>query len=206
MVTFISSPFSFSVLRSEIGLHEAARKNQPELIKKLLAAKVDVNSRNNVSVSNQQLCFVHVDAAMRFLRVHFDQFLNNSPKMINFHRLTELHFTGHARPGMTASSSCCSTVMPTSKPRTRYMTKLWIRNERQLWDAIIKWDHYYEADILQYGMKAMLWAAWFGHVSAMKILVNNGADVRCVNKVGQFIRPGDWIINELNLFWWRHHC
>ena len=40
----------FAVLRSEIHLHEAARKNSVDKVKKLISDKVDVNSRNNVSI------------------------------------------------------------------------------------------------------------------------------------------------------------
>jgi hypothetical protein len=32
-------------------------------------------------------------------------------------------------------------------------------------------------------MRAILWAAWFGQVDLMKVLVNNEADVRCSSKV-----------------------
>ncbi len=41
--------YYFSVLRSEIHLHEAARKNSVDRVRKLITDRVDVNSRNNVS-------------------------------------------------------------------------------------------------------------------------------------------------------------
>ncbi len=44
----------FAVLRSEIQLHEAARKNDGDKVRKLIAEKVDVNSRNNVSTRRGQ--------------------------------------------------------------------------------------------------------------------------------------------------------
>ena len=37
--------------------------------------------------------------------------------------------------------------------------------------------------VFQYGMRALLWAAWFGHRDAVRVLVNSGATVNCVNKV-----------------------
>ena len=35
----------------------------------------------------------------------------------------------------------------------------------------------------QYGMRAMLWAAWFGHKDAITILVTGGANVAAKNRV-----------------------
>lgn len=32
-------------------------------------------------------------------------------------------------------------------------------------------------------MRPVLWAAWFGHLEAMKFLINSGATPRCTNKV-----------------------
>ena len=32
-------------------------------------------------------------------------------------------------------------------------------------------------------MRPVLWAAWFGHLEAMKFLINSGATPRCSNKV-----------------------
>ncbi len=37
-------------------------------------------------------------------------------------------------------------------------------------------------------MKPLLWAAWFGHVDSIRLLVNSGADIACANKV-QFLFP-----------------
>ena len=45
--------YLFPVLRSEIHLHEAARKNSVDRVRKLITDRVDVNSRNNVSMFNQ---------------------------------------------------------------------------------------------------------------------------------------------------------
>jgi len=36
---------------------------------------------------------------------------------------------------------------------------------------------------LQYGMRPVLWAAWFGHLEALKLLINSGATAKCSNKV-----------------------
>ena len=38
---------------------------------------------------------------------------------------------------------------------------------------------------LQYGMRALNWAAWFGHEDAIRLLVNGGANIFTANKVRQ---------------------
>ena len=38
--------------------------------------------------------------------------------------------------------------------------------------------------VFQYGMRALVWAAWFGHKDVVEILITNGANVNCVNRVG----------------------
>ena len=42
--------FSILVLKSEVILHEAARKNNADVVRRLVAAKVNINCTNNVSV------------------------------------------------------------------------------------------------------------------------------------------------------------
>ena len=49
--------FSISVLRREISLHDACRKNEEETVKKILSDKIDVNCRNNVSVHIHVISF-----------------------------------------------------------------------------------------------------------------------------------------------------
>ncbi|CAL1546039.1 unnamed protein product, partial [Lymnaea stagnalis] len=34
----------------------------------------------------------------------------------------------------------------------------------------------------KYGMRAVLWSAWFGHIPVLKALVNAGANTRVTNK------------------------
>ena len=48
--------------------------------------------------------------------------------------------------------------------------------------------------LFQYGMRAVLWAAWFGHSEALRILVNNGANIHASNKVS-----GTLAVSELCL-------
>ncbi|GFR66528.1 ankyrin repeat and death domain-containing protein 1A, partial [Elysia marginata] len=36
----------------------------------------------------------------------------------------------------------------------------------------------------QYGMRAVLWSAWFGHIPVLRALVNAGASTRVTNKQG----------------------
>ena len=38
----------FSVLRREVALHDACRKNDVDAVKKILSDKIDINCRNNV--------------------------------------------------------------------------------------------------------------------------------------------------------------
>ena len=58
-----------SVLRGELNLHEAARNNDVEKVKELLAQKTNVNSKNNVSmVNNYTPCS---PTTLIFLRLRF---------------------------------------------------------------------------------------------------------------------------------------
>ena len=58
-----------SVLRGELNLHEAARNNDVEKVKELLAQKTNVNSKNNVStVKNLRPLLPH---HLNFLRLRF---------------------------------------------------------------------------------------------------------------------------------------
>lgn len=51
----------FLVLKGELLLHEAARKNDLETLKLLLSKKVDANAKNNVSICDIYCpCFVKI--------------------------------------------------------------------------------------------------------------------------------------------------
>lgn len=49
--------------------------------------------------------------------------------------------------------------------------------------------------VFQFGMNALLLAAWFGHLSILKILVSTGAKLTCENKVSFYWQnPGQFQI------------